>query len=155
MGYHWVLLEEGRTSASLAIRRNPPPRAVGASSSRTTGFRSVAASTAGHHHPTPPACAPTTAACCRVLSRRLGTTHSTAVAFGRPQTPAASPWHTPRRDAARHGRRCAQSGRLDVSGYCTSHFQSSTAHVHRALGDKQCACSPAGLLPSYSAGSAH
>jgi hypothetical protein len=146
-------LEEGRTRVALEIRRNPPSRAVGASSSRKTGFRRVAASTAGHNHKTTPACAPTTAACCRVLSRRLGTKPSTAVAFGRPKTPASSPWQTPRREAARHGRSCVQSCRLDFSGYCTSHFQSSTEHVHLASGDKQCACSPAGLLPSSSAGS--
>src|SRR5215208_224200 len=74
-----------------------------------------------------------------------GSEHSTAGAFGRLKTPAASPWHTPRRDAARPGRRCAHSCRLAFSGYCTSHVQSSTEHVHRASGDKPCACSPAGL----------
>src|SRR5215217_5125938 len=44
-----------------------------------------------------------------------GSEHSTAGGFGRLKTPAASPWHTPRRDAARPGRRCAHSCRLAFS----------------------------------------
>jgi len=55
-----------------------------------------------------------------------GAEHSTAVALGRPKTPASSPWQTPRRDAARHGRRCVQNDRPGFAASCTSHCPSST-----------------------------
>ena len=84
---------------------------------RRIGLRTVAAWMPVHRYRTTRASAPTTGVYCPASPTPPGTRRNTAAGPGRPRTPASSAWQTPQKDAAHHGRSCAQSDSPGFSAY--------------------------------------